>query len=416
MLLVFAMLSSYKLIYILVSLKTKYYERRKVARFEVELPNKFGIIISARNEEMVIGNLIKSIKMQKYPSKLIDIFVVADNCTDNTAKVAKESGAIVWERFDNIRVGKSYALDFMLKIIETEYADSGYDGYFVFDADNILDKNYIFEMNKTFNKGFNVITSYRNSKNYNDNWITAGYSLWFLHESEYINLPRMKMGTSCAISGTGFLINAEILRSNKGWVHHLLTEDIEFSVDHIINGGKIGYCNTAVIYDEQPVKFYQSWHQRLRWAKGFYQVFAKYGGNLIKGIFRKNSNRLSCFDMTMTIAPAMFVSCISITINSFICLISLLDTSGGKEIFMSVGLAFIKSLLWYYLALFTIGLITTISEWKKIHCTGIEKIMYTFTFPIFMFTYLPISVVAIFANVKWKPISHTIVKSAEDFQ
>ena len=78
-----------------------------------------------------------------------------------------------------------------------------------------------------------------------------------------------------------FLVSAEIINRQGGWKHHLLTEDIEFSIDNAIQGEKIGYCHEAMVYDEQPDTFRMSWRQRLRWAKGFYQVFGKYGKNLV---------------------------------------------------------------------------------------------------------------------------------------
>ena len=71
--------------------------------------HKYAVLISARNEEKVIGNLIETIQEQDYPKNLIKIFVVADNCTDATAKVSREAGAIVYERFNQLQVGKGYA-------------------------------------------------------------------------------------------------------------------------------------------------------------------------------------------------------------------------------------------------------------------------------------------------------------------
>ena len=279
----------------------------------------------------------------------------------------------------------------------------------------LLDENYIAEMNKTFNQGYRVVTSYRNSKNYDQNWISAGYALWFLHEAEYLNLPRMTLKSSCAISGTGFLVHADIIKDNGGWIHHLLTEDIEFSVSQIIKGEKIGYCKKAVFYDEQPVTFNQSWNQRLRWAKGFYQVVAKYGRDLVRGIFKgKQQNRFSCFDMTMTIMPAMLISSVSILVNGFFFSAGFFDLFGGKDIIEITSIAMMKSVGWYYGILFLIGLITTLTEWKSIHCANWKKIAYAFTFPLFMFTYIPISVVALFKDVEWKPIAHTVVKSLDD--
>lgn len=411
MFLLFALMYTYQLVYMFIAFKAK---RKKTTGENTAHLHRYAVIIVARNEELVIGQLIKSIKNQNYPSDLIDIFIIADNCTDHTARVARAAGAIVRERFNKVQVGKGYALDYMLKIIEREYSAKKYDGYFIFDADNLLDENYIAEMNKTFNQGYRVITSYRNSKNYDQNWISAGYGLWFLHEAEYLNLPRMTLNSSCAVSGTGFLVHADVLKENGGWHHHLLTEDIEFSVSQIIKGEKIGYCKKAIFYDEQPITFQQSWNQRLRWAKGFYQVFAKYGRDLIGGIFKRKNNRFSCYDMTMTIMPAMLISSISILVNGTFYLAGLFELIEGKEVIQEINLIMLKAFTWYYGILFILGFITTLTEWKKIHCSGWKKIAYTITFPLFMFTYIPISIVALFKDVEWKPIAHTVVKSIDD--
>ena len=411
MFLLFAILYLYQMVYMVIAFKAK--RTREVETKNSHL-NKFGVIIAARNEEVVIGQLINSINAQNYPKELIDIFVVADNCTDQTALVAKNAGAIVNERFNTEQVGKGYALDFMLKFIDKEFSHKTYDGFLVLDADNLLDRNYILEMNKTFNDGYRVITSYRNSKNYDQNWISAGYGLWFLHEAEYLNLPRMKLKNSCAISGTGFLVKSDIFKENGGWVHHLLTEDIEFSVAQILKGEKIGYCRNAVLYDEQPITFKQSWHQRLRWAKGFYQVFSNYGKRLIGGILSKKGNRFSCYDMAMTLLPAMLITCFSIAVNSSFYLAAILGMIDEKEIIFVTTMSIIKAFLWYYCILLILGIMTTITEWNRIHSSSWKKIMYSFTFPIFMFTYIPIAIVALFKKVEWKPIPHTVAKSIED--
>ncbi|WP_217490916.1 glycosyltransferase family 2 protein [Bacillus sp. FJAT-27225] len=409
--LLFTLLYSYHLVYMLVAFKAKKTSRRAVEDTHL---HKFAVIIAARNEELVIGQLISSIKDQKYPEELLDIFVVADNCTDNTAQLARQAGAIVRERFNKVQVGKGYALDYMIKVIQSEYSANEYDGYFVFDADNLLSENYVAEMNKTFNEGYRIVTSYRNSKNFGQNWISSGYALWFLHEAEYLNLPRMVLNSSCAVSGTGFLVNAGLMKENGGWTYHLLTEDIEFSVAQILKGEKIGYCRDAIFFDEQPITFEQSWHQRMRWAKGFYQVFAKYGGKLISKVFQEKQNRLSYYDMAMTIMLVVVVTGFSILVNGFVYLATLLGLIEGNEIVETMTIQLLQSIGWSYGIIFVIGLITTITEWKKIHTPALKKIAYLFTFPIFMFTYIPISIVALFKDVEWKPIAHTVAKSIDE--
>jgi len=408
----FALLTSmyfYQMIYIFVTLISK---RKKHHRLEPKKLHRYAAVIAARNEAVVIGALIQSIKNQNYPSDCLDIFVVADNCTDNTADVARAAGAIVYERSSTKSVGKGYALDFIFNIIDCSYADKGYEGFFVFDADNLLDENYVAEMNREFDNGYRVLTSYRNSKNYDSNWISAGYSLWFLREAAYLNNPRMLLHTSCAVSGTGFLVSSEVLRENGGWKHYLLTEDIEFSVDQIIQGEVIGYCAHAKLYDEQPCTFEQSWSQRLRWAKGFYQVFHKYGGQLVKSLFAKKKCRFSSYDMLMTIAPSMLIFLFSMIVNCTLFAYGL--THEKLSILSMTATAVGWSLGSYYLTLFGLGLLTTITEWRQISCPTAKKILYIFTFPIFILSYIPISIVALFKNVEWKPIVHSLSVSLED--
>ena len=402
--LVFFICYLYQMVYILVPFIVKDKPQKKAEK------NRFAVLISARNEEKVIKHLLESIKNQTYPSELIDVFVVADNCTDATASIAAECGAQVLKRFDNVKVGKGYALNTLLRDIANRYGIDHYDGYFVFDADNVLDPHYIEEMNKTFSSGYEILTSYRNSKNYGDSWISAGYALWFLRESKFLNYSRMLLNTSCAISGTGFMFSKNIAKELNGWKYYLLTEDIEFTVDNIINNHKIGFCKNAVLYDEQPTEFGQSVRQRMRWAKGNFQVFCNYGSRLIAGIFKNKS--FSCYDMTMATMPAMIVSLMSIVVNVAAILAGIISDVNVSPIIESLK----GSFLGMYATMYVIGAITTITEWKMIHTTVLKKICYTFTFPVFMMTYIPITFVAIFKKVEWKPIVHSQAKSLADIK
>ena len=363
--------------------------------------HRYAVLICARNEQTVICDLIDSLHAQTYPQDKLKIFVMADNCTDATACVARGAGATVYERFDTAHVGKGYALDALLRNIAHDEPE-GFDGYFVFDADNLLRPDYVERMNETFSDGSDIITSYRNSKNYGDNWISAGYGLWFLRESKYLNHARTLLGTSCAVSGTGFLFSRRVLEEQDGgWSFHLLIEDIEFSVSHILDGYKIALCPEAELFDEQPVTFRQSWRQRMRWSKGYLQVLRQYGGKLLAGIFKGS---FSCYDMSMNILPAFVLSVLSTVSNLSLLTLQIANGAGTAE----ATLAILQMLGSMYLTLFVIGAITTATQWKKLHTTAWKKVLYTFTFPVFMFTYLPISIAALFAKVEWKPITHSV--------
>ncbi|HBL81607.1 glycosyltransferase [Congzhengia sp.] len=370
----------------------------------------YAVLIPARNEEKVIPHLIASIKGQTYPSDMIDIFVIADNCTDNTAKAAMEAGAFcVYQRENKELVGKGYALDFALAKIREDYPDNDYAGYFVFDADNLLDERYIEEMNKMFSNGKRIITSYRNTKNYGTSWVSAGCSLWYLRESRFLNHPRTLLNTSCAISGTGFLVHREVLEKVGGWKFFLLTEDIEFTLHHVLEGECISYCDKAVLYDEQPVKFKQSWRQRMRWTKGSMQVTQKYFFKMVKGIF--TGKGFACFDLAVATMIPLILTVLAFAVYVVFITLGLIFRLNVDVILRSLLETFVNS----YFMLLGIGAVTTISEWTKIFAPMRKKILYTFTFPFFMLTYIPITIVALFTkNVSWKPIYHLEAKSLND--
>lgn len=353
---VFFVCYAYQFLYIPAVL---WLRRRRAALPAAPASNHYAILICARNEAAVIGDLLASLRAQTYPRELLTVYVLADNCTDDTARIAREGGAVVYERFNRQQVGKGYALQTLLTHIARD-VPAGYDGYFVFDADNLLSPDYIEQMNRTFSAGHDIITSYRASKNYGDNWISAGYALWFLRESRYLNHARSLLGTSCAVSGTGFLFSRAVLEETGPWPFHLLTEDIEFSIHEILQGRKIAFCPDAVLYDEQPTTFRQSWRQRLRWSKGYLQVFQRYGTRLLGGVLRGN---FSCFDMSMAIMPAFVLSTVSIASNLALAIWGV--WTGGSILIALQSLG--QMLLSMYLTLFVIGAITTVTERRHIH-------------------------------------------------
>lgn len=393
------------------------YVIRALVRGTVRLPkaqtkHSYAFVIAAHNEEPVIMNLVKSILAQEYEGD-IGCFVVADNCTDSTAELARKAGAIAWERNDLVRKGKSWAMDYAFSRILDEYGDR-FEGFFVMDADNIIAPDYVDIMNDAFDQGYLVCTSYRNSKNFDSSWVSSGYATWFLREARFLNNSRMMCGTSCAISGSGWLVSAAIVRGMHGWRFHTLTEDIQFSTFCCAHGIQIGFA-PAEFFDEQPVTFKASWVQRMRWTKGFYQVFFSYFNNLMHGIVVRH--RFASYDMLMTIAPGMLLSLVSVLVNSVYLIIGSLShgfLATQREVLMCVGS--IIMMLWsMYVLFFIIGLLTTICERKHIHARKKWRVFTNlFTFPLFMLTYLPMSVIALFKKVEWIPTKHDIAVNFDD--
>ena len=373
----------------------------KPVRFpEAPMDRRYAVLISARNERNVIGNLIGCIRNQTYPSDLIDIWLVADNCTDDTADVVRAMGCHVVERHNTDLIGKGYALTYLLDHMIDEGLADVYDAYFVFDADNKLDRRYFEEMNKAFQSGFRILTSYRNSVNLNDNWVSSGSALWFIRESRFLNNSRMLFGSSCHVGGTGFMFSKEVMKRNKGWKFHLLTEDLEFTMDSVLHGDRVGYCGTAILYDEQPVTFAQSWRQRLRWSKGFLQVFRYYGPSLIRRAVRERD--FSAVDFTLLLCPFTVLGVTRTALGALFAAFGFVTWQSQ----LSALSGWSSSIVLAVLSMMALAGLTIVAERDQVGATNKELIAYVLAFPIYMLSYVPISFQAIFSKVQWKPIEH----------
>ncbi|EPY2271391.1 glycosyltransferase family 2 protein [Clostridium sporogenes] len=247
----------------------------------------FALVVAAHNEEMVIAKIIESLESLDYPKNMYDIFIIADNCTDNTAKIAKTyDGIYVCERNVPDKRGKGYALEWMFSKLFN--MDKEYDAIAIFDADNLVSKNFLKEMNYKMIKGYKVVQGYIDSKNPNDSWITGSYSIAFWTANRLFQLARANLGLSNQIGGTGFCMDSKTLKE-LGWGATCLTEDLEFTCKLVLNGHKVGWAHNARVYDEKPLTLKQSWNQRKRWMQGFADVSSRFFTKLIKKAFKEKS-------------------------------------------------------------------------------------------------------------------------------
>ena len=283
---------------------------------KVNKNHKFMAIIPAHNEETVVGNLIESLKNQDYDKEDYDIYVIADNCTDRTARIAREAGAIVYERYDETKKTKGYALDWFLQQKIKE--DAPYDAICIFDADNIVDKNFLKAMNKKLCQGEEVVQGYRDIKNPTDNWITSGYALFYWTMHKFYHLARYNLGLSPLLNGTGFMVSFDIIKENGGWKTVTLTEDIEFSLQRILKGKRLGWSTEAIVYDEQPTGFAQSWSQRSRWTVGHMQCMKEYTSKLAEAV--KENKTMMNFDGFLYIIGSipMFILTLILLVSNFV--------------------------------------------------------------------------------------------------
>ena len=371
-----------------------------------EKENRYAILIAARNEEAVLPHLLDSINAQDYPKHLIRTFVVADNCTDRTAELAAAHGATVFTRFNQQHVGKGYALDYLISRIKETEDLSDFDNFLVFDADNLLEPDYVRQINRIASDGYEAFSGYRNSKNYGTNWLTAGYGLWYLHENAHMNLSRMRLGTCCVVTGTGFGFTRSLLERLGGWKFFTLTEDTEFTTWCATHGIRVGYCHDAILYDEQPSSLAVSIRQRIRWAQGGLQISFRYAGDLVRGMMKGGRTAYASFEMTTVTLWGYAIGILSAC--------SVLITAYLDNRWSGVLMTFGIGVLWAYAIFFLIGVLTLATEYHQVHSGLRGKLLSLIGFPIFMLTYAPIAIIAPFRKFQWKPTPHTVSITTEE--
>lgn len=362
-----------------------------------EKKHKFILIIPAHNEEAVIGNLISSLKNLDYPKELYDIQVIADNCTDKTEEIARSLGANVFVRKedDPKKKTKGFALQtFFAKFLQEP---DKYDAFCVFDADNIVDKNFLNAMNKHLCQGEEVVQGYRDIKNPTDSWISSGYAIFYWMMNRFYHLARYNAGLSSLMNGTGFMVKLDRIKET-GWDTNTLTEDIEFSLKTIIQGKKVGWATDAICYDEEPVKFKPSWKQRSRWTIGHIQCLVEYFVPLTKATNEKKTlmNLDGLLYMVGSI-PMFVITLALLLVNAIIYL--------KKEMTTQV---FVVNILKYVLPTFIVPILTAILV-MIIDKRPIKKMWKgLLMYPVFMGSWLLINLKCLFKqDTKWEKIEHT---------
>lgn len=398
------------------------FKRKTYPQAEEKL--KYGLIIPARNEEAVVGNLIKSIQKNNYPQDKLHIFVIAHNCNDKTAEIARLLGATVYEYNNPKECTMGYAFKYLFSQIEKDYGVSSYDGFFLFNADNILDENYFSKMNDAFiaHGKKDIITSFRNSKNFGENTLSACYGIYFLYGCLLESKGRSVLNCSTRVQGTGYVISSELVKN--GWNYVTLTEDWEFTADQIIGENKIYYCDEAVFYDEQPTTLSVMWRQRVRWCRGRWLVCLARLKDLLKSLFtpkRKNGNKnkFSVYDMTVKVLPVFMIT-------SFLFIARIIAIFLAPVLFPAYYSFHDAFIYWLvisgiafgigYVGLVLSAILVYFVERKRIKNVRFSiKLLSCLVWPLFLALATPAEFVAVFSkNLGWKTIPHKNTTSFED--
>lgn len=356
--------------------------------------NKFAILVAARNESSVIGNLIDSLNEINYPKDKYDIYVIPNNCTDDTEEISKRHGAKILDCTVPTRT-KGEVLKFAFDKLKPK---QDIDAYIVFDADNVVHPEFLNKMNLALNSGYRVAQCFRDAKNPSDSWLSGSYMLFYYIQNVFFNHARMTFNGSSSINGTGFMIKKEYIDKN-GFNTYSLTEDVEFTGQCALNKEKILFVEDAITYDEYPVSFASSWKQRKRWTAGMLTCMRLYSPKLFVDYLK--TGNIASLDMCLTyLAPV-------IQILSFVNLIMLIAFRyTGIELFDIFSAFFATRWVYFIIAyLCSILLELFVLLYKKKKPSKVISGILLFT--LFIFTWIPINIVCVLKKqTKWEVIKH----------
>lgn len=369
----------------------------------VHKPEKtFAVLVAAHNESAVIAPLIENLKQLDYPREMYDIFVICDNCTDNTAEIVRQHGAIACERFDNSKRGKGFGIEWMLENLWA--MPRQYDAVVMFDADNLVEKNFLTVMNDRLCKGAKVIQGYLDSKNPFDSWITLSYAVTYWFTNRMWQLARHNLGLPNTLGGTGLCIESNLLK-DMGWGATSLTEDLEFATRCIARGIYPTWAHDTKVYDEKPLDLKASMRQRLRWMQGHYDVAGRYIGTVLKNGLKEM--RIGMLDAAFYLFQPMYV--LIVTLMSLLFLGRLFDVEALPiATILPSWLIYASTILFYMLPVLALFL-------EKVPLRAYLGLL---LLPIFFLTWLPIFFYAFFTknNQVWSHTAHTRAIRIEEMQ
>jgi len=359
---------------------------------EIGRPHRFAVLIFARNEERVIGQLLASLAAQDYPAEAFDVFVTADNCTDATAAVARKAGAITVERSDPGPRGKGAALNWFF----AEHFPSGYDACVVFDADNVVDPGFLAAMNRQLAAGHQIAVGYRMGKNPSSSWVAGASTLFWLMQTRFFHLPRALRNLPCtSVGGTGFMFATRVLGPD-GWRTSSACEDIEFTLQAIASGHFVAFAQDAVFYDEQPLTFGQSLKQRYRWSVGSVQLIRTSVPKLLANV---RHGQLGALDAALYI--------IGVVVGGLSGVLWVLSLVLGWMSGIGLGrtlLGVLASSVAGYLLLAGFGVL--VARLEHVRWPGMAKAVAGF--PIWLFSWSVINVVVLFyRDPTWYTVPHS---------
>lgn len=321
----------------------------------VSLPEtRFGIIIPAHNEEVFLPRLLKSLKEQIYPSGLFEIIVVADNCSDGTTEVASTFNTIILERNDTEKIGKGFAIKFVLDNISI----NKYDAFFIIDADSVLRSDALEYLDHDVKHGKRIIQCYNGVANPADSWFTHLMDVSRTIRNDIFEAAKEKLGLSSHLMGNGMCFRKDVILK-YGWDAFSLGEDWEYYAKLIKHGERVAFAKDVRVYHQESSSLKQATTQRMRWSSGRFSIVWKYGfGLFYRGLAERDFKKIDASLPLIFPNPSLGMN---ITLMGLI-LSFLVPYSMNRNIY----LLWFGCLILIQLFIFIFGIMYTRERWKSL--------------------------------------------------
>lgn len=362
---------------------------KRPAPYEHRAPEtRFACLIPARSEEAVIAALVRSLRGQNYPDALYDIYVIPNNCTDDTEGTARAAGAKIFRCFDPVRC-KGDALHEAVAWL----LPRGYDAFCLFDADNIAHPDFLARMNDAMLAGAKVAKGAMRVKNPRDSWVTGCYALYFVLNDTFFSRSRANLGLSAKLVGTGMAVHREVLERMGGWNTTTIAEDAEFSAQCASLGERVWWVPEALTYDEAPITFGVSLTQRRRWCSGIMSTAEIMLPRLLQ--INPGANRARIADICFFLC-APFVQALSALPPLLFAL-----TAALQGLLAAWALLTALSLIGAYCGMALFALTLRAIAGQRVRVSSV------LLFSIFMASFLPLQIVSLLhRTTSWQPIRH----------
>ncbi len=241
-----------------------------------ELP-RLCVLVPAHNEELMVGACVRSLLGMRYPPECCTVTVIADNCSDRTAEVARAAGARCLERHDPLHPGKPRAIAWALERLSW----NRHDAIVVVDADTVVAPDFAAALGRAAPLNAKAVQAYFDVDNRTESALTRMATVYAAASHQFAYPLKQRAALNTPLVGNGMCIGTQLLRTH-GWTAFSIAEDWELYAQFTARGVHIECAPEARLYAQETHTLGHSLSQRERWTAGKLTVLTRYGPRLLR--------------------------------------------------------------------------------------------------------------------------------------